>query len=169
VPCIVEPTPFTLIELLVVISIIALLIAILLPALSQAQQTAKQTQCLANIRSLGMATLSYVDIFKGRLPVRANGSASDLQTFGSSSFINWNRRLTQAGVFDFTKTRSDVGPIDFRHCPEVRLKAVLDDTDNDFYSTYTTAPDITGDWNNGTQNIPFRILDNIRNPSKIFM
>lgn len=43
---------FTLIELLVVISIVALLIAILLPALGAARKSARQSQCLANTRSM---------------------------------------------------------------------------------------------------------------------
>ena len=46
---------FTLIELLVVISIIALLIAILLPALGSARKSARNAQCLANVRSIGQA------------------------------------------------------------------------------------------------------------------
>ncbi len=59
---------FTLIELLVVISIIALLVALLLPALSAARRSARELQCLTNIRQLGMATLSYVDQHRGFLP-----------------------------------------------------------------------------------------------------
>jgi prepilin-type N-terminal cleavage/methylation domain-containing protein/prepilin-type processing-associated H-X9-DG protein len=53
---------FTLIELLVVISIIALLIAILLPALGAARSAARNSQCLANTRSMVQArTARLVD------------------------------------------------------------------------------------------------------------
>ena len=50
---------FTLIELLVVISIIALLIAMLLPALRQARAAARASQCLSNLRQIGIAGHSY--------------------------------------------------------------------------------------------------------------
>ena len=57
---------FTLIELLVVISIIALLIAILLPALSAARNSARDAQCLTNLRSLTQSWYTYSVENKGR-------------------------------------------------------------------------------------------------------
>jgi prepilin-type N-terminal cleavage/methylation domain-containing protein/prepilin-type processing-associated H-X9-DG protein len=89
---------FTLIELLVVIAIIGVLIALLLPAVQSAREAARRSQCVNNLKQLGIAAHNFHDT-QNQLPVstRVDGLTTSPRVSGLTRLLPF---LEQTTVYD---------------------------------------------------------------------
>lgn len=115
---------FTLIELLVVIAIIAILIALLVPAVQKVREAAARTQCLNNLKQLGLAAAGYHDVVRRYPPGCGNcrppfSSGVSASGYGSSWMIYILPYMEQQGFYSLWKF--DVGNAGWTNLTNRRL------------------------------------------------
>ena len=104
---------FTLIELLVVIAIIAVLIALLLPAVQAAREAARRTQCVNNLKQIGLALHHYEETAQA-LPF---GKGSDYMSVVPNAPV-YARWSTHSQLLAFLEQRPLYDAINFNLPPE---------------------------------------------------
>ena len=104
---------FTLIELLVVIAIIAVLIALLLPAVQAAREAARRSQCVNNMKQIGLAMHNYHSS-NGTFPQGHSMSAH--QAGYSGAYAGWTEWSAQAEMLGFIEQNAIYNAINFSFC-----------------------------------------------------
>ena len=122
-----QRSAFTLVELLVTIAIIGVLVGMLLPAVQNVREAARKTQCLNNLRQIGVATHHYEGAISRFPPSRP-----------ADGFLTWPVLLMQymehenlARRFDLKALYADQDPdvltesVPIMLCPSRRAGAML--------------------------------------------
>jgi prepilin-type N-terminal cleavage/methylation domain-containing protein/prepilin-type processing-associated H-X9-DG protein len=107
---------FTLIELLVVIAIIAILVGLLLPAVQKVREAASRTQCVNNLKQLGLAAQNYHDTYQ-MFPYEQNSA-------GLSFYVLLLPFIEQQNIYNSFMAGTGYTPVKTFICPSRRSTAV---------------------------------------------
>lgn len=147
---------FTLLELLVVISIIAVLAALMTPAISSAKEKARGTQCMNNLKQIGLAVMMYGDDYRV-YPVGADGNNAVHWSYS----ITANLSKSKLSTWDYPNLRSPSF-----YCPSSQIKA----TGTNIFCTYSLHERIFGNtWSSAWSSFWPRMYPFDERPSQVIM